>query len=137
MISLFQFITVPIIMGFSSTIFESIGFSRFRASQFSILYPLTQLCLLSGFRLPEDDKEIFSRKKLIIGGYGLSLLLFFCFLLSIQGIEDDVARISHNRGITGGIFFIFAVIVAVPCNTAFCFITGKGSYEIIIFIRYL
>ena len=110
-------------MAFSTLIFETAGISPFRASQYSVLYPLTQLTILGALRLPIDG-TMPSRKSLILGGYGISLVIFFSLLLSIQGIEGDTVRVSHNSGISAALFLTLAVVTAVPCNTAFCFITG-------------
>uniref|UniRef100_A0A914Y0Z4 Uncharacterized protein n=1 Tax=Panagrolaimus superbus TaxID=310955 RepID=A0A914Y0Z4_9BILA len=101
------------------------GISSFRASQYSILYPLTQLTIFSAFRLPIDNSTMPSRKSFILGGYGICLVIFFCFLLSIQGIEEDKTKLIHNSGISAALFLVFAVLQAIPCNTSFCFITER------------
>uniref|UniRef100_A0AC35F396 Major facilitator superfamily (MFS) profile domain-containing protein n=1 Tax=Panagrolaimus sp. PS1159 TaxID=55785 RepID=A0AC35F396_9BILA len=124
LIALNASIGVPIVMAFSTLIFENMGVSSFRASQYSILYPLTQLTILSAFRLPIDS-SMPSRKSLILGGYGICLVIFFSFLLSIQGIEDDKISLNHNSGISAALFLVLAVLMAIPCNTSFCFITER------------
>ncbi|WKY13303.1 hypothetical protein Q1695_004261 [Nippostrongylus brasiliensis] len=110
-------IGVPAILAFSKTAFENFGIDPATSSALSVAFPLIQMLLIFVlYKLP------LNRKILIVGGYIVATMIQGSLLLTsfYQYLPEE-----HKTVALSVLFWLLAVVVSVPCNTALCLITEQ------------
>uniref|UniRef100_A0A1I7XPQ0 PPM-type phosphatase domain-containing protein n=1 Tax=Heterorhabditis bacteriophora TaxID=37862 RepID=A0A1I7XPQ0_HETBA len=120
-------IGVPIILGFSTVIFQNFGVTFFYASIFSTTFPVAQIVLILILH-----KTLIDRRILIIGGYAVAVFIQTILLLTLiyPYIPSEHAAVAESI-----LLWLLAVVVSVPCNTALCVIGEQftSPYEQMVF----
>ncbi|VDM67221.1 unnamed protein product [Strongylus vulgaris] len=109
-------IGVPAILAFSKGIFEKFGLNSSASAYLSVAFPLVQMIIILMLY-----KLVLNRKVLIVGGYMVAVFLQVILLItSFYPLLPEF----HKTIAVSTLFWLLAVVVCVPCNTALCLITG-------------
>ncbi|CAJ0589545.1 unnamed protein product [Cylicocyclus nassatus] len=112
-------IGVPAILAFSKGIFEKFGLDSTASAYLSIAFPLVQMGIILIL-----NKNVLNRKRLIVGGYIVAVFIQIVLLItSLYSLMPEF----HQTIAVSALFWMLAVVVCVPCNTALCLITEQFS----------
>ncbi|KAK6040547.1 hypothetical protein COOONC_21948 [Cooperia oncophora] len=116
-------IGVPAILAFSKGVFENFGLDPTTAASLSVAFPLVQIVAIIILH-----KSLLNRKILIVGGYIVAVMVQAMLLLTSY---YPLLPVEHKTIAMSVLFWLLALVVCVPCNTALCLITEQfiGSNE--------
>ncbi|KAK6015166.1 hypothetical protein OSTOST_19412 [Ostertagia ostertagi] len=110
-------IGVPAILAFSKGVFEKFGLDATTAASLSVAFPVVQIVLIIILH-----KSLLNRKILIVGGYIIAVMIQAMLLLTSY---YPYLPEKHKTIAMSVLFWLLAVVVCVPCNTALCLITEQ------------
>ncbi|CAD5226243.1 unnamed protein product [Bursaphelenchus okinawaensis] len=112
-------IGVPVILSYSSVIFNHLNIPPHKSAVLSMLYPLVQVFCL--YVASQMDKSV-TRRMMVIVGFGICLAAFFALMLT-QAFSTLDASPEFKAMASAFWFIILAGIMAVPCNSGLCIIS--------------
>ncbi|KHJ92180.1 hypothetical protein OESDEN_07938 [Oesophagostomum dentatum] len=110
-------IGVPAMLAFSKGAFENFGLDSNSSAYLSLAFPMVQIILILVLY-----RSVLDRKMLIVGGYIVAVFLQALLLLTSL---YPLLPTPHKTVAVSVLFWMLAVVVCVPCNTALCLITEQ------------